>query len=40
MHKAKIVGETPERPPQLKNSGDTDQSAQSLVPSINLQVTV
>ena len=39
-YKTKIVGETPERPAQPRNSGDTDQPPQPQVPSLNVEVTI
>ena len=39
-YKAKIVEETPERPPQLGNLGDTDQPAQPLVLSLNVELAI
>ena len=35
-YKTKIVGETPERPAQPANIGDTDSLAQLPVPSLNV----
>ena len=38
--KQKIVGETPEGPPQPENPGDADQLAQPPVPSLNIEVNI
>ena len=39
-YKTKIVGETPEIPPQHRNPGDADQPEQLPVLSLNLEVTI
>ena len=39
-YKTKIVGETPKIPPQPENAGEAGQSAQPLVASLNVEVTI
>ena len=39
-YKTKIVGKTPEIPPQLGSSGDVNLPAQTTVPTLNVEVTI
>ena len=39
-YKTKIVGKSPERPPQPGNPGDVNRPAQPAVPTLNVEVTI
>ena len=39
-YKTKLVEQTPERPPQLGNLGDTDQPAQPQILSLNVELAI